>query len=307
MVPQAFTLVAKTFESTDGTPIYCEAVGDPSKPALVFTHGLTCSSMFYDVLFTNERLLDKCYLIRYDLRGHGRSGKPDTLEAHASGLYADDFLGVLRQFGIQKCILFGFSFGVTVLTDLCTRHLDDLPVLGCIAVAALPYVGPIMRVVGLPTIMSMLPGITCESDVALFLHTKAQFIDSMIAAPEALPYALRNAWFGQLCAVPPRVAQRLVSRPQDPQGLFEAGRRGFPLLSITGTHDLHVNGQALVEELQPYFKNLDTHVIEGGAHTVYYDHPDEVVDVSLRWLDKILVSPQAVGVAAIDAGPTARS
>ena len=39
MTSSTFTTISKTFASTDGTTIYCEAVGDPSKPTLVFTHG----------------------------------------------------------------------------------------------------------------------------------------------------------------------------------------------------------------------------------------------------------------------------
>lgn len=46
--------------------------------------------------------------IRYDIRGHGRSGMPTTPEGHASKLYADDFKAVAEAFGLRKPTLIGW-------------------------------------------------------------------------------------------------------------------------------------------------------------------------------------------------------
>lgn len=35
--------------------------------------------------------------VRYDMRGHGRSGKPDSMENYSPQLYANDFLAVSRR------------------------------------------------------------------------------------------------------------------------------------------------------------------------------------------------------------------
>lgn len=64
MSQQVSLSVSKTFKSSDGTPIYCDATGDPLKPALVFIHGISGSSIYYDDLFRDERLLEQYFLVR---------------------------------------------------------------------------------------------------------------------------------------------------------------------------------------------------------------------------------------------------
>jgi pimeloyl-ACP methyl ester carboxylesterase len=46
--------------------------------------------------------------VRYDIRGHGRSGKPSTAEAYHSRLFADDFKTVVDAFGLKKPVLVGW-------------------------------------------------------------------------------------------------------------------------------------------------------------------------------------------------------
>lgn len=46
--------------------------------------------------------------VAYDLRGHGRSGKPDTLDGYSSALYAQDFDSVIKAFNVTSPILVGW-------------------------------------------------------------------------------------------------------------------------------------------------------------------------------------------------------
>lgn len=50
--------------SKDGTFIYADAAGDPSKPCLVFVHGAHLSAIVWDDLFVHHKLLDLFYLVR---------------------------------------------------------------------------------------------------------------------------------------------------------------------------------------------------------------------------------------------------
>lgn len=40
--------------------------------------------------------------VRYDLRGHGRSGMPAGIKGYRSSLWADDYAAVLKAFGLTK-------------------------------------------------------------------------------------------------------------------------------------------------------------------------------------------------------------
>ena len=90
--------IAKCLTSADGTAIYAEAVGDPTNPHIVFLHGFWLASVVWDCIFHNPRYADQFYLVRYDMRGHGRTGKPTIAEAYSSERYAEDFLAVVKTF-----------------------------------------------------------------------------------------------------------------------------------------------------------------------------------------------------------------
>ena len=94
--------------SADGTRIWAESAGDASKPAIVFVHGLSCTALGWDKQFADPALLKAFHLVRYEMRGHGRSGKPLDEGAYASVRYAEDFKAVCDAFGVVRPILAGW-------------------------------------------------------------------------------------------------------------------------------------------------------------------------------------------------------
>lgn len=98
----------RVLTSSDGTRIWAEAAGNPANPAVVFIHGLACSALLFDKQFQDQALLDKLYLVRYEMRGHGRSGAPDGIEAYAGTLQADDFRTICEAFRLHKPWVYGW-------------------------------------------------------------------------------------------------------------------------------------------------------------------------------------------------------
>jgi pimeloyl-ACP methyl ester carboxylesterase len=49
--------------SSDGTPIYAEASGNPANPSVVFAYGFALSGIVFDKLFSDPRMLEKLYLV----------------------------------------------------------------------------------------------------------------------------------------------------------------------------------------------------------------------------------------------------
>ena len=106
-------ILEKRLISPDGTLVYAEAVGMPSNPHLVFLHGFSLSTVVFDSIFHNTRYADAFYLVRYDIRGHGRSGKPKNPEAYASQRFAQDYATVANAFELKRPIFVGWSWGST--------------------------------------------------------------------------------------------------------------------------------------------------------------------------------------------------
>ncbi len=57
------TSTAQLVSSKDGALINVDAVGDPTKPCIVFVHGITLSGAVFDNLFAYPKLIAKFYLV----------------------------------------------------------------------------------------------------------------------------------------------------------------------------------------------------------------------------------------------------
>jgi len=277
----------KLLTSTDGHKIYAKAVGDCSKPSIVFIHGFTLSSLVWDDIFTDKRLLETFYLVAYDMRGHGRTDKPLDLAAYSSSLYADDFAAVCKAFSLSKPFLLGWSLGATVAADVCT-HLGKDAISGIIYFAPLPYVGPIMNDVGSPTVLGFLPGLFTTEDMALSRKTQLQFFDSLFNSPETVPFSLKCQWLGCGVLQSPEARKLVLSREQDPAKLFEAGANGLPLLIMNGSNDRQVIGDAVVQCMKPKFVNTTVEIVQGGGHALFVDNREEFINRVIKWTTGIM-------------------
>ena len=61
--------LGKFVQSKDGTQIWTHAAGDPTKPAIVFIPGFSCTALAFEKQFDDPKLLENLYLvsIRYPI------------------------------------------------------------------------------------------------------------------------------------------------------------------------------------------------------------------------------------------------
>ncbi|OCB89738.1 alpha/beta-hydrolase [Sanghuangporus baumii] len=269
---------SKILVSSDGTRIYADASGNPEKPGIVFIHGQGLSGAVFDVIFSDKRFTEEFYLVRYDMRGHGRSGKPDTSEAYESKPYADDFAAVMKAFNLRKPVVVGWSLGSTVCADI-AAHLPDTTLAGIVYLAGVPYVGDIVPKICSPEIIGMRPKLFDETSVTTFVTTIKENIDSLFLDTTKIPWDLKCFWIGMAASQRPTHRKLSLSRSQDPTRLFELAAQGLPLLILGGKYDRQVNQENLIEELRPRFKDMEMCIIEkGGSHAVFYENPGEVME-----------------------------
>ena len=181
----------------------------------------------------------------------------------------------------------------TVLADIAS-NLEDGSVAGAVYLSALPYVGPILPKVATPEIQSIMPGLQEENDVILALKSLLKFSDLLFNDPSAIPWELKWKWGGMATVQSPSHRRLLLSRLQDPAKLFRLGENGFPLLIIHGKNDKQVDGQVVVEEMKPLFKNLDVCLIEkGGSHAVHIENERDVLDSIRSFVNRVYASVSA--------------
>ncbi|KAJ7198505.1 alpha/beta-hydrolase [Mycena pura] len=286
MTPAA---VSKLCPSTDGTLIYAEASGNPANPSVVFVHGFALSGIVFDKLFCDVRMLEKLYLVRYDARGHGRSGKPSKAAGYASSLYAADFAAVVKTFSLNQPVYVGWvasgSFDyrsaaasrlALIISDICT-YISPVPLSGAIAMsgALCPMTADkTLR----PRILDIVRKFHSPYDAMTALDVRAEFIDAVFKDPGSVPFNDKVAWMGCTIAYTPEVTRATMAGHKPNQTkLTELGLQGFPAMILYGSEDKIQDGRVAVGEARAYFTDLVDAPIEGGSHCVFYDDLDETV------------------------------
>ncbi|KAJ6632466.1 Alpha/Beta hydrolase protein [Mycena sp. CBHHK59/15] len=273
-------------KSADGTSIYAEAVGDPSKPAVVFIHGFSMSAMAFDAIFSDPEWIARVYVVgavRYDVRGHGRSDKPVDEAAWESQRLAEDFDAVVDAFKLNKPFVLGWSLGATFITDVLSFKPPGY-LSGIIYTAALPYMGPALAKVGSPACLACLPPLTQTADVDAYQAAAIAFVELVHTA---LPYTLYLACLGNSMVQRREVTVRLLSRTQDPAGLLAAGRdAGLPLLVVHAAKDRIIVREETLSAVEGW-KNMKAVVIDDAEHFIWLDQPKAFRKQVLEWIDGI--------------------
>ena len=100
----------------DNTTIFYQDRGQG--PALLLVHGLGSSSLDWEYQYPHFE--SNYRIIAPDLRGFGRSDKPDG--PYLVGRQAADVIALLDHLGIEEVALLGFSMGGAVAFELAATH-----------------------------------------------------------------------------------------------------------------------------------------------------------------------------------------
>ncbi|EJD02657.1 alpha/beta-hydrolase [Fomitiporia mediterranea MF3/22] len=257
----------KILVSSDGTKIYADASGDTSKPSIIFVHGLGLSGAVFDRIFSDKRYTEHFYLVRYDMRGHGRSGKPINGEGYASNLFADDFAVVMKAFNLHKPVFVGWSFGATIPVDIAT-NFSDIPLADVIYLCGVPYTSSIVQQIATPEILSLVPGLTSEDSVVTALSITREFVDLLFLDATKIPWELLVLWTHH--------------------DSLSSGNKDFCYLFLGGAYDRLIMSNVVADKMRPYFKNLEVHLIEkGGSHAVFFENQDETMDKIIDFTQRV--------------------
>lgn len=104
---------ASGFAEVNGTRLYYEARG--AGPAVVLVHGGLVDSRLWDDQM--GPLARRFRVVRYDLRGYGRSAAATESFSHL-----EDLRGLLDLLGIEKATLVGLSLGGIIAADFALEH-----------------------------------------------------------------------------------------------------------------------------------------------------------------------------------------
>lgn len=244
---------AQAVADTSAAGLYYEVTGtgDP----VVFIHAFSVDGRLWDREVA--ALQDRYLVIRYDLRGHGKSAAP-------SGPYTayDDLRSVLDALGIMRATLVGLSAGAEVATNFAIVYPDRVarlvlaaPGLGGYVLPPLTWAQPVFEAVRAGD---------AEQAAKLWAETPIMAMRSNLSATStvtALVMSNARLW-----------TYRRTEQPLSPPAINRLAEIGCPVLVIVGDQDLpHI--QDIAGLLARKIAGAKLVMIPGAGHIVNLDAP----------------------------------
>lgn len=264
--PPRGALAFETVSAADGVPLASVSCGSRGQPAVLLIHGFSLSYASFQPLFTEENCA-RWHIVAFDLRGHGRSGKPWTKEAFASsGVWANDVASIMAAHDLDRATLVGWSFGGYVVMDYIRHH-------GTARVHAINLVGSTAGLV--PRLPQPAEVVRMESDLGnLMTSTKYRdnrrgamlFASLMTATPQ--PREFTADITASVLMMPPYARELMRERDLDNQDL--ADDIDLRILLTAGAKDPSVPIPQLRSLAQAH-ENVSLSVFDAAGHMVFAD------------------------------------
>ncbi|WP_086853238.1 alpha/beta fold hydrolase [Amycolatopsis kentuckyensis] len=232
---------------------------------VVFLHGMGTDSLasFYLTLAPPVAAAG-IDVISYDLRGHGKTERPER--GYTLGDFVADLDDLLRQLGVDRPVhLVGNSFGGTLAYSYAVANPARVRSIVCIESEPATEVW-------------------AEKMSAILAHT-VRFLQ----VEESFDWIEANfsAHHRRLARL---AAERITSTkmaeevPLGPLLTWEqVAAIGCPVLSILGSHGYQADDLEALTSLLP---NGELHVFEGQGHSVLVEQHREVRELVLRWVER---------------------
>lgn len=129
--------LSRDFVNANGINFHYALEGDTEKPVLALvnmaSHNLTCWEVVLD------GLLERFRVLRFDIRGTGKSGWGSDDE-FTFAQYADDLSAIMSVLDIPKAFVLGVAYGARTVAQFGLRHPEKLTALAMFDVALSPPV-----------------------------------------------------------------------------------------------------------------------------------------------------------------------
>ena len=253
-----------------GVDLRVDETGTADERPILFVHGFSGSRLVWHEQLTSE-LQDDFRLVAVDLRGHGRSDKPEDAYTDAEH-WAADIHAVVDEVALEEPILVGWSVGAGWIADY-------LSVYGTNDVAGVNVVGPRLALRDEELTTALGPDMLALLERGAFVSTDAAEatagLEEFVSLWTADPLSPRTHLFllGIVSLVPPSVRAGILSRTGTVAYDDVLADLEVPTLLSHGERDAVIPleaGTAAVD-LVP---NARTSVYPGTGHMPFLEAPD---------------------------------
>jgi 3-oxoadipate enol-lactonase len=240
-------------------PLHYEAAGQG--PAVVLIHGGQCDRRIWDEQF--ERLSKRYRVVRYDIRGFGKS--PKVVEPYSN---VADLAGLLDKLKIERANLVGLSLGGAIATEFTIEHPDRVLSLTAAAPGLGGYEG------WRPKTSERFRAIT---DAARDEPEKA--VELWLADPMMQPAMENPQLAGRLRELATEnvgcwLNNPLMQRPLQPPATKRLTEIKAPTLLLVGSRDIE-EIREIVDLLEKQITGARKVIIDCAGHMINMERPQE--------------------------------
>jgi pimeloyl-ACP methyl ester carboxylesterase len=246
-----------------GVQLHVVETGNPRGRPIVFIHGFSQSWLAWSRQLDSD-LASEYRLVALDLRGHGRSDKPEVGYTDSS-LWADDLSAVIRALELHQPVVCGWSYGPLVILDYIRHYGED-------GLGGISFVGGISKLgsheamaVLSPEIRSLVPGFFA-TDVQESVRSLESLVGLFFTRPTSADELYQM--LGYNVAVPPFVRQALFSRAFDNDDVLSSIRK--PVLLTHGAQDAIVD-PCVVDQHKAVMPHAQVRVLPNAGHAAFWD------------------------------------
>lgn len=262
---------------TNGITTHYEDLGSPDNQAVVLVHGHSVDLRMWNRQV--EALAGPGYrVVRYDVRGHGRSSAPET--GYTWQNYSADLAALLDHLRISSAHIVGSSMGGAIALQFSLDHPTRTRSL-LLADSALP--GFTYSEEFSSQIENLVATALEEGPWPAFqrLWLTHQMFDGVRDDPET--FALIEEMVRTFPAVEYRGGETGPEGYEQPQLIDRLHEITAPTLVITGEHDI-ADFQIIAEILAAHIPNAERHTISNCWHIPVMEHPGEFNDLLITFL-----------------------
>ncbi|MBN9462319.1 MAG: alpha/beta hydrolase [Burkholderiales bacterium] len=243
---------------------------DGSGPPIVFVHGFTTTSNFWWHQIPD--LAKRYRTVRFDLRGHGDSGKPRDIAYTIEG-FGDDLRNVMDTLGIGAAAIVGLSMGGAVAMRFALDHPGRVKALGLVGTSASGF-GPMVQARNVLARIAEI-GIEAASEEVI-VHSFDATTDEVI-----VEWARR-----EVVKTPRYVAEPAIRSLDDFDVQADLPRLRMPTLVVVGENDA-ITPESSSRLLHNAIPDSELHVVPKAAHFPMLERPHTFNQIALQFLRRI--------------------
>lgn len=243
---------------------------DGAGPPIVFVHGFTTTSNFWWHQIPD--LAKRYRTVRFDLRGHGDSGKPRDVAYTIEG-FSDDLRDVMDALGIESAAIIGLSMGGAVVMRFALDHPGRVKALGLVGTTAFGL-GPMVQARNVLARIAEI-GIEAASEEVI-AHSFDRSTDEAIVE-----------WAKREVIKTPRYAAEPAIRSLDAFDVrADLSRLKMPTLVVVGENDA-ITPVHSSRFLHNAIRGSELHVVQQAAHFPMLEKPHTFNQIVLQFLERI--------------------